>query len=54
MTEEQLKQGRWQGKIETTQESHSKRITRLEVALISMVVFMAMRSADRIMEVAGI
>ena len=51
---DELERGRWQGRIEATQDAHGKRITRIEVALIALVVYLATRSAEQLMKVAGL
>lgn len=38
MSDDEREQGKWQGKIESTQESHGKRISRLEAAILAVLV----------------
>lgn len=41
MSEDEREQGKWQGKIETTQETHGRRITRLEGAVMAVLTALA-------------
>lgn len=46
MSENERSEGKWQGKIETEQLSHGKRISRLEAAFLSIIVALASVGAE--------
>ena len=48
MTDGEMETGRFRGQVETKLTYHEKRITRIEVAMIAVVVYLASRSAEKL------
>jgi len=49
MGDDDFKAGVFQGETRTKLTAHDKRITRLEVAMIALVVYLASRTAEKLM-----
>jgi hypothetical protein len=52
MTDDDLETGKFRGVVETKLEDHGKRISRLEVAAIGVIVYIASRQFDKVLELA--